>query len=73
MSVANPKFTKTGRARTFSDRSPYLKPQFWADSRNHFWETDTYSEKSKAYFREKFGKLLSDPRNQLRIQNSQEI
>lgn len=37
MSAANPKFTKTGKARTSSDKPNYLKPQHWADERNHFW------------------------------------
>lgn len=73
MSVSNPKFTKTGRARTYSDRAPYLKAKFWSDPAHHFWETDSYTQKAKEYFRAVYGKLLSDPRNQLRIENSQEI
>lgn len=37
MSAINPKFTKTGRARTAADKPNYLKPQHWADPKNHFW------------------------------------
>lgn len=73
MSKQNPKFTNSGRARTFSDKHPYLKPQFWANPASWFWEDETHTPKAKEYFRAKIATLLSDPHNQVRIQNSQEL
>lgn len=73
MSDANRKFTVSGRGRTFSDRAPYLKPQFWADPKNHFWESPSYTEEGKAYFRKNLEVMLSNIHNQIRIENSQQI
>lgn len=73
MSKQNPKTTVSGKGRTYSDRHPYLKITFWADPKNWFWESDSYTESSKAHFRLKFARLLSDPHNQQRILNSQEL
>lgn len=30
---------------------PYLRPVFWNNPSNHFWETEMYTEESKDYFR----------------------
>lgn len=73
MSKQNPKFTTTGHARTFSDKSPYLKPQFWANPSNHFWESPIYTESAKEYFRRNLAVMLSNVHNQIKVLNSQEL
>jgi hypothetical protein len=29
----------------------YLKPLFWSNPDNHFWESEKYTEKAKEYYR----------------------
>lgn len=41
-------------------RCRYLLPIFWMDERNHFWETDLYSEKTKQYFRDSVSTMFKN-------------
>jgi len=34
-----------------NDGHPYLKPYFWKNPTNQFWESDLFTEKAKEYFR----------------------
>lgn len=73
MSKQSPRFTNTGRARTFSDKAPYLKPQFWMNPANQFWEDEHHTERAKEYFRSKLQSMMANVHNRIKVQNSQEL
>ena len=42
------RFNKTSKAAMLH---PYQRDSFWLDEKNHFWETDSYTENGKEYCR----------------------
>lgn len=44
------KGSKANRSNGERALHPYMRPEFWANPRNQFWNSSLYSEKSKEYF-----------------------
>ena len=41
-------------------KHPYQRAKFWLDEKNHFWETDSYTEKGKEICREHLERIRKE-------------
>lgn len=61
--------SKLSRNRGSSEgaKQPHAKISFWMNPKNHFWETDAHTEKSKEYHRQRIQDMFHAHRNQATI------